>query len=266
MAARTRRAVGEDCYAGGVKKLSEFGDISVHLPTWQSPVWWGGHCGSGRSPSSPKFDPAINDREHNGPDLAAPQESALFAPHDGLIRLARWQNNGAGHAVTINHGDVLIDVGERYAGQVHRFYTRHLHMAPNKKWQTKQFEVREGQTVVKGQLLGYVGSSGASAGPHCHCDGLVDVPYAPAYKHKHVDMELVYTGSTKGYWGGGDMESVKGLQRNLNKLGYGPLVVDGNYGPITEATELEWMEDSVKQGNFPPTRLVEVWGPDTGGN
>jgi len=241
-------------------KLSEFLDIDEILPHWNESIWFAGHPGSGREPSTPEFDPAISRREHNGTDFAC-QRLPIFAPAPANINLARWQNNGAGNAVTMAHGPTLIDVGERFRGEVRRVYTRKLHMDPDKKWQTKTFAVSEGQSVVAGQMLGFAGNSGSSAGIHVHDEAHVDEQYQPWYRHKSLDTELLYTGQTKGYWGGGDMESVKGLQRNLNALGYGPLVEDGNYGPLTEAEELKFMQDSTTGGgNLPVGEWVEVWG------
>ena len=251
--------------------LSEFLTINEHVQFWNGNIWFAGHCGSGRSPSSAKYDPTRNGREHNGTDFSC-RRGDLRDPHDGLIRYARWQNNGAGHAVTINHGDVLIDVGARFAGQVRRVYTRHLHMSPDKKWQTpKTFKVREGQTVVKGQLLGTSGTSGASAGVHCHCEAPVDRPYQPASAHMNLDTELIYTGSTKGYWGGGEdeMAMVEDMQTSLNTNGFtsldgNPLVVDGNWGPKTaQANAARDHAASQTGGNLPVGGWVEVWGKET---
>ena len=258
MAARTRGAFGEDCYAGVVKKLSEFLTIHEHVEFWNGQVWWGGHPGSGRSPSSPKYDPSKNGREHNGTDFAC-QRGDLRAPHDGLIRYARWQNNGAGHAVTINHGDTLIDVGTRFAGEIRRVYTRHLHMSPDKKWQTKTFKVREGQTVIRGQLLGTSGNSGSSAGVHDHCEAPVDRPYQPAHRHMNLDTELIYTGVSKGYWGEEDEEVIKGIQTALTIAGYNPGDIDGIWGPATELAFTQMCTDAKEGGgNLPGVEEVLV--------
>ncbi len=246
-----------------MKKLSEFLTIHEHVEFWTGTIWYAGHCGSGRQPSSAKYDPARNAREHNGTDFAVHARGDLRAPHDGLVRYARWQNNGAGHAVTLNHGDTLIDVGERFRGEVRRVYTRHLHMSPDKKWQTKSFKVREGQQVVRGQLLGTSGTSGASAGLHDHCEAVVDAPYQPAYKHMNLDTELIYTGATKGYWGGGeqDMQMVKDMQQALTAAGYNPGSIDGIWGPQTAAAFEAMCKDAARTGNDLPHAVVQVYAP-----
>ncbi len=247
-----------------MKKLSEFLTINEHVEFWNGKIWFGGHPGSGRSPSSPQYDPRRNGREHNGTDFAC-QRGDLRAPHDGKIKFARWQNNGAGHAVTINHGDTLIDVGTRFAGEVRMVYSRHLHMSPDKKWQTKTFKVREGQQVVRGQLLGTSGTSGASAGVHCHCELVLGKPFRPATDHMNLDSELVYTGATMGYWGGGEQEMamVEDMQKSLNANGFAdpPLIVDGNWGSKTAAANAARDAAASQSGNDTAHAIVQVYAP-----
>ena len=84
-------------------------------------------------------------RMHAGVDLAAPFRSPIFAPSDATVRVAGWQG-GHGLLVALDHGAGL--------------QTRYGHMA--------RLNVAAGQRVRKGDVIGYVGSTGLSTGPHLH--------------------------------------------------------------------------------------------------
>ncbi|MEV0455767.1 M23 family metallopeptidase [Catellatospora methionotrophica] len=86
------------------------------------------------------------DSDHYGVDIAANSGKAIGAAYPGTVTFAGW-TSGGGNSVTVSHS----------AG----YTTRYLHMvqAPS---------VGAGQTVGQGQLLGYVGSTGNSTGPHLH--------------------------------------------------------------------------------------------------
>lgn len=84
-------------------------------------------------------------RVHSGIDLAAPWGTPIFASSDGMVRQANWAG-GYGLMVAIDHG----------AG----VQTRYGHMA--------RIGVLPGQLVRRGDLIGYVGSTGRSTGPHLH--------------------------------------------------------------------------------------------------
>ena len=59
--------------------------------------------------------------------------------------------NSYGNCVQVSHGT---------ADDGHRYDSLYAHMS--------SFVVQAGQTVEKGQLIGYVGATGAATGPHCH--------------------------------------------------------------------------------------------------
>ncbi len=82
---------------------------------------------------------------HQGVDLAAPQGTPIYASRGGTVTVAKFSNS-AGYYVTINHGDGFSSV--------------YMHMT--------HYVVSKGQTVSQGQLIGYVGSTGISTGPHLH--------------------------------------------------------------------------------------------------
>jgi murein DD-endopeptidase MepM/ murein hydrolase activator NlpD len=82
---------------------------------------------------------------HHGVDLAASSGTPIKASRAGVVTTATW-NNSAGNYVSINHGD--------------GFSSSYLHMT--------HYIVSPGQRVEQGQIIGYVGSTGASTGPHLH--------------------------------------------------------------------------------------------------
>jgi murein DD-endopeptidase MepM/ murein hydrolase activator NlpD len=84
-------------------------------------------------------------RPHAGIDLAAPTGSPVVATSDGVVSAAGWAG-GYGLRVALAHGGGLE--------------TRYAHLS--------QLAVRQGQRVTKGQLIGLVGSTGRSTGPHVH--------------------------------------------------------------------------------------------------
>jgi murein DD-endopeptidase MepM/ murein hydrolase activator NlpD len=84
-------------------------------------------------------------RMHSGVDLAAPTGSAILASRDGVVGKAGW-NGGYGLSVSLVHGQGLE--------------TRYGHMS--------KIDVAVGQAVRKGDIIGHVGSTGRSTGPHLH--------------------------------------------------------------------------------------------------
>ena len=94
-------------------------------------------------------------RMHNGIDMACPQGTPIYASRGGKVTTASYQAGGAGYYVSINHLDGFSSI--------------YMHMT--------HFVVSAGQTVSQGQLIGYVGSTGISTGPHLH----FGISYAGTY-------------------------------------------------------------------------------------
>lgn len=94
-------------------------------------------------------------RMHNGIDMACPSGTPIYATRSGTVTAASYQAGGAGYYVSINHGDGFASI--------------YMHMT--------RFVVSAGQTVSAGQLIGYVGSTGLSTGPHLH----FGISYAGTY-------------------------------------------------------------------------------------
>jgi len=86
-------------------------------------------------------------RAHRGIDFAAPTGTPIYAAGDGRIEFA-GRKGGYGNAVVINHGKGIT--------------TLYGHMSRFGK------SARGGRTVRQGEIIGYVGSTGASTGPHLH--------------------------------------------------------------------------------------------------
>ena len=82
---------------------------------------------------------------HEGVDLGAPEGTPIYASRTGIVSAAT-SNSKAGFYVKINHGD--------------GYHSIYMHMT--------RYVVSAGQAVSAGQLIGYVGSTGVSSGPHLH--------------------------------------------------------------------------------------------------
>ena len=83
---------------------------------------------------------------HHGVDLYSFEGDPIVATRGGVVTTADYQAGGAGYYVTINHGD--------------GFSSTYMHMT--------HYEVKKGDYVTAGQVIGYVGSTGGSTGPHLH--------------------------------------------------------------------------------------------------
>lgn len=98
------------------------------------------------SPFGYRVHPIYGDwRLHRGIDLAALEGEPIYATRSGKVCAALYDDQ-SGNYVMIDHGD--------------GFVTAYLHML--------EFIVADGDEIYTGQLIGYVGSTGASTGPHLH--------------------------------------------------------------------------------------------------
>jgi murein DD-endopeptidase MepM/ murein hydrolase activator NlpD len=82
---------------------------------------------------------------HRGVDISAGYGERIIAPADGVVTFADFYS-GYGRMIEIDHG--------------HGFTTRYGHLS--------SFAVADGESVRRGQIIGYVGLSGRSTGPHLH--------------------------------------------------------------------------------------------------
>jgi murein DD-endopeptidase MepM/ murein hydrolase activator NlpD len=82
---------------------------------------------------------------HEGMDFSAPQGTPVYATGDGTVIHSSWES-AYGNLIEINHG--------------YNYVTRYAHLS--------EILVRNGQTVKRGDLIGKVGNTGKSTGPHLH--------------------------------------------------------------------------------------------------
>ena len=133
-------------------KLALQGENPPSNASWTTPV-------SGYTITSPfgmRTHPILGtQRMHNGIDMACNQGTPIYATRAGTVTVASYQAGGAGYYVSINHLDGFSSI--------------YMHMT--------NYVVSAGQSVSQGQLIGYVGSTGLSTGPHLH----FGISYAGTY-------------------------------------------------------------------------------------
>lgn len=83
---------------------------------------------------------------HAGLDFTAQQGTPIYATADGRVSEANFNDGGYGNHVVINHG--------------YGYETLYGHMV--------RIKARVGRTVKRGEVIGWVGNTGKSTGPHCH--------------------------------------------------------------------------------------------------
>lgn len=150
--AAKEKELKEAQYDEYLAKLAAQGDSPPSNATWRTPV-------SGYTLTSPfgmRKHPVLGyNRMHNGIDMACAQGTPIYATRAGKVTTAAYQAGGAGYYVSINHLDGFASI--------------YMHMT--------NYVVSAGQTVTQGQLIGYVGSTGISTGPHLH----FGISYAGTY-------------------------------------------------------------------------------------
>ena len=106
-----------------------------------------------------RVDPVYNVRTfHKGMDFACDKKTPIYATADGVVAEAKWMS-GYGYTVVIDHG--------------YGYKTLYAHLLD------KNFLVKKGQKVVRGEQIALSGNSGKSTGPHLH--------YEVIYKGNHVN-------------------------------------------------------------------------------
>ncbi len=122
---------------------------------------------------------------HEGLDFTAPQGTPIYATGDGQVTTA-GMGGGTGNHVIINHG--------------YGYETEYMHMV--------RIKAKPGQKVKRGEVIGWVGSTGASTGPHCHYEVHVNGnPVDPVYffyndlNAEEFDrlLKIAATGSAKSF-------------------------------------------------------------------
>lgn len=113
-----------------------------------------------------RYHPIIKTlRNHTGIDIAAPKGTPIYATADGTVSREK-PGSGYGICVIINHG--------------YSYQTLYAHMS--------KAAVKPGQKVTRGQLIGYVGSTGMSSGTHLHYEVIKNgKPVNPIY-YFYIDI------------------------------------------------------------------------------
>lgn len=100
---------------------------------------------------------------HTGVDISSTYGRAVLAPADGIVELADLQN-GYGRLVQVRHANGIT--------------TRYGHLSG--------FAVAPGQRIQRGDVIGYVGLSGRSTGPHLHYE--VRISNTPVNPYKYLRL------------------------------------------------------------------------------
>jgi murein DD-endopeptidase MepM/ murein hydrolase activator NlpD len=108
-----------------------------------------------------RMDPLLKIvKPHMGLDFTAPIGTPIYATAEGRVKDAGYSTGGFGIQVVINHGN--------------GYETTYGHMVRAK--------ARIGEMVKRGEVIGYVGSTGKSTGPHCHYEVHINgIPHDPIY-------------------------------------------------------------------------------------
>jgi len=106
---------------------------------------------------------------HSGVDIGSSYGTKIIAPADGLV-VATETMGGYGKAIIIDHGNGIS--------------TRYGHLSG--------YAVTAGQRVNRGDVIGYVGESGRSTGPHLHYE--VRINDTPVNPYKYLRITVAHSG------------------------------------------------------------------------
>ena len=103
---------------------------------------------------------------HYGMDFSAPKGTPIYATGDGKIKKVKYSRRGYGKHVIIDHG--------------YGYETLYAHMS--------KYLVRGGQNVKRGEVIGYVGSTGTSVAPHLHYEVYKDGRKVNPFPYYYNDL------------------------------------------------------------------------------
>ena len=168
--ARPLSGIGSPNYSSG--SLFGFPGATDESASAYAPTLWP-VMGPITSSFGQREDPVLGNGEgefHKGIDISAPNGIPVRVTADGVVKSAEMAN-GYGREVVVDHG--------------HGVETLYGHMSG--------FAVMAGQTVVRGQVIGYVGHSGRVTGSHLHYE--VRIRNTPVNPHKYLRTTLAELGS-----------------------------------------------------------------------
>ncbi len=149
------KQLGNDAYLEEVRQqellqvLRKNSEILASTPSvWPTEGWISSPFGGRSSPFSTR---SARSEFHKGIDINTRSGTPIQAPAKGLVVFAGY-DGGYGNCVVISHGNGIT--------------TRYGHM--------QKFVVRKGDTLTRGDLVGYVGSTGRSTGSHLHYEVMLN--------------------------------------------------------------------------------------------
>jgi murein DD-endopeptidase MepM/ murein hydrolase activator NlpD len=110
---------------------------------------------------------------HRGVDISSDYGHRVLAPADGIV-ISAGPESGYGKLIEVQHANGIV--------------TRYGHLSA--------FAVGEGQRVTRGQVIGYVGTSGRSTGPHLHYEVWVHSSPVNPYKFLRMATTAGFAGTT----------------------------------------------------------------------
>lgn len=109
-------------------------------------------------------------RRHTGIDIGGPMGSEVYATGDGVVIKRGFELSGYGNNIVIDHG--------------FGYTTRYAHL------KSGGILAEEGQKVTRGEVIGYLGSTGRSSGPHLHYEVLFRGNHVNPYNFYSSDIGL----------------------------------------------------------------------------
>ncbi len=114
-----------------------------------------------------RIDPIYKTRQmHTGMDFTADKGTEVYATGDGVVEVVENKLWGYGKCIVINHG--------------FGYQTLYGHL--------NGFNVRQGQKVTRGELIGFIGSTGKSTGPHLHYEVIKNGAKVNPIAYYHSDL------------------------------------------------------------------------------
>jgi hypothetical protein len=114
-----------------------------------------------------RIDPIYKTRQlHTGMDFTADRGTEVYATGDGFVEEIERKRWGYGKSIVINHG--------------YGYKTLYAHL--------NDFNVKKGQKVKRGELIGFIGSTGKSTGPHLHYEVIKNGTKVNPIGYYHSDL------------------------------------------------------------------------------
>lgn len=114
-----------------------------------------------------RVDPIYKTRRmHTGMDFTADKGTEVYATGDGVVELVETKRWGYGKSIIINHG--------------FGYKTLYAHLSA--------FKIKQGQKIKRGELIGLIGSTGKSTGPHLHYEVIQNGKKVNPIGYYHSDL------------------------------------------------------------------------------